>query len=769
MARLGMIWRASIRGILLSLLLFSITGVHAQVPDLGSLAGKAEPEAAGTAAQPSGGQTADIEALDRILKLLADDTQRAGFVRSLEELRASLVVEGPPVPAKNSALPTEGLIGALATNMTKAAGEFSGTALGTPPDEKLRDASKELQERAETNFGGEQTIAFLIWALPGVAFVAGVMAFLFKNAWLTKRRTLRRRPQSRMETFQRGSTKLFFDLLPWLGAVIAIGLWMTIFASNWRDTQLFLALTTPFVVPALVRQILAFGLVLLGRTRGWKLVGYAKLKILPWIVILTAVGVVAGLMREFAVRLVIGRNVADIAALALDLLAGGLAILFALRNRRTVRSLIVKGRRRKGDHGTGVLTSVVTAFADFWHVFAILFVVANIGARLFGIGGDNFFGDALFAVVFIVAGLAFLALSNEYFARWREALGRRRPTARSALMQRYLGVLHTVLQIVVTVVVAVSCIDLWGFRIAEWLATASGNEILRPVISILLVPLAVWLVWIAVDSLIEHALAPVDNFGRQRQQSARIKTLLPLLRNFIFAALAVIAVIAVLANIGVNVAPLLAGAGIVGIAISFGSQQLVQDVITGFFFLFEDALAIGDSISTGSQAGVVEGINIRTVKIRAGTGALYSVPFSQIKALQNDSRDYGIFQISVTIGYGADADRAMAIMGEIGEDLRNDSKYKYDMLMPVEVWGVDSFTADGLVIKGAIRCRPLQQWSVGREFNRRLKQRFDEGSIDFYRPKQVIEIAADARDFVRRRDEAQAPRAGVEGAVPLPA
>ncbi|KAB0679824.1 mechanosensitive ion channel family protein [Aureimonas leprariae] len=767
-----MVSRASIVGFLIVLCL-SIVPASAQIPGLPKLVGSETQPADATKPGEPADRQADVQALDRIIQLFKDDKQRTDFVGSLEQMRAGLVMQGPPAPEQNSALPAEGLIGALATNVGKAVDEFPTTALGDPPHIKLANAMTELQDRAATNFGGEETLGFLSWALPGVGVVAGVMLFLSRNRWIRSRRTiLRRKSQTRLQLLRRVSLKLLFDLLPWFGGVVAIALWTTAFSHSWRDTQLFLGLTTPFVLPALIRQLFGFGLLLLVRSRGWKLVNYARLKLLPWIGILTSAGVAAGLMREFAVRLVIGRNVADVASLALDLLTAGLTVLFVMRHRRTVRSLIVKGRQRRaeGDHGTGVLATVITAFANFWHVFAMLFVVANVGARLFGIGGDNFFEDALFAVMFILAGLFFLAFANETVSRWREQLGRGRSTARNALGRRYLGLFHIVLQIATTIVVAIACIDLWGFQVAEWLTTASGSQVLRPAISILLVPLVVWLIWITVDTLIEHALAPVDNFGRQRQQSARIKTLLPLLRNFVFAALSVITVIAVLANIGVNVAPLLAGAGIIGIAISFGSQQLVQDVITGFFFLFEDALAIGDTISTGTQAGVVEGINIRTVKIRAGDGALYSVPFSQIKALQNSSRGYGIFQVAVTIGFESDADQAMDIMREIGAELRSDPKFKYDMLAPIEIWGVDGFSADGTVLKGAIRCRPLQQWGVGREFNRRLKRRFDEDGIVLFRPKQVIEIAGNRQEPMPEENELPPPRQrAANGAMPRPA
>src|SRR5690606_20011525 len=151
----------------------------------------------------------------------------------------------------------------------------------------------------------------------------------------------------------------------------------------------------------------------------------------------------------------------------------------------------------------------------------------------------------------------------------------------------------------------------------------------------------------------------VDQRGCVRPQNPRVRTLLPLLRNIVFVALSVITVIAVLANLGVDVTPLLAGAGVVGLAIGFGSQQLVQDVITGMFILFEDTIAIGDVIDTGDRAGVVEALTIRTVRIRDADGALHSIPFSQIKALKNRSRDYGVYTVKLSLDYATDIDAAM--------------------------------------------------------------------------------------------------------------
>nr|WP_255528777.1 mechanosensitive ion channel domain-containing protein [Roseomonas sp. KE0001] len=214
------------------------------------------------------------------------------------------------------------------------------------------------------------------------------------------------------------------------------------------------------------------------------------------------------------------------------------------------------------------------------------------------------------------------------------------------------------------------------------------------------------------------------------------------MRNFAFVVLCVLTVIAVMSNLGINVAPLLAGAGVIGLAISFGSQQLVQDVITGLFMLIEDTIAIGDTIDTGDRAGTVESVTIRTVRIRDGDGALHTIPFSQIKALKNRSRGFGVYTVKVVVGYDSDLNKVMEIMNEVGEEMRQDPDFRDNMMTGLQIWGVDQFTPEGVTIMGGLRTRALQQWGVGRAFNLRLKQRFDEAGIALTPPRPTVMLPA---------------------------
>nr|WP_237180615.1 mechanosensitive ion channel domain-containing protein [Roseomonas haemaphysalidis] len=308
------------------------------------------------------------------------------------------------------------------------------------------------------------------------------------------------------------------------------------------------------------------------------------------------------------------------------------------------------------------------------------------------------------------------------------------------LTWRYLETARQLLRIVAGVVILIVALRIWNFDAVTWFSAGVGLAIARPIISIASVLLIGWISWATLDTIVDFALLPKDHSGRARDHSNRARTLLPLLRNFAFVVLVVLTIIAVLSNLGVNVTVLLGSVSILGVAIGFGSQQLVQDVITGLFMLFEDTIAVGDTIDTGDRNGTVESLTIRTVRIRDGDGALHTIPFSQIKALKNRSRGLGVYTVKVVVGYDANLDRVMEVMKEIGQGLRDDPAYSSDMLTGLEIWGVDQFTPDGITIMGGLKTRALKQWGVGRAFNLRLKRRFDEEGIPLTPPRSSVMV-----------------------------
>ncbi len=206
--------------------------------------------------------------------------------------------------------------------------------------------------------------------------------------------------------------------------------------------------------------------------------------------------------------------------------------------------------------------------------------------------------------------------------------------------------------------------------------------------------------------------------------------MLPIIRATLAIVISLVAGLICLSKIGVNAAPLLAGAGVLGIAIGFGSQKLVQDVITGLFLLLEDAMQVGDVISLAGMSGTVERLSIRTIRLRGGDGSVNIIPFSAVTTVTNMTRDFSYAQISIGVGYEEDLPHVFAVLTEIGRSMRADPVWGTMMRDDLQIFGLDQFGASALTITGQIRTGPGQHWSVRREFYARVKQRFEAEGIE---------------------------------------
>jgi small-conductance mechanosensitive channel len=226
-----------------------------------------------------------------------------------------------------------------------------------------------------------------------------------------------------------------------------------------------------------------------------------------------------------------------------------------------------------------------------------------------------------------------------------------------------------------------------------------------------------------------------------------------MLRTTLLGVIIAVVALTALSEIGVNVAPLLAGAGILGIAIGFGSQKLVQDVITGLFLLLESTVQVGDNVTVSGLSGVVENVSIRTIRLRAGDGSVHIIPFSAVTTITNASRGAGNAAVNVSVGYKEDTDRAGQVLKDIVEGMRNEAAFKPLIRSDLELWGVDKVDGAMASIVGQIRCTDSGRWAVQREFNRRLKIRFQQEEIEIVSPGQQTVLmqlpapAAEAADM----------------------
>lgn len=284
-----------------------------------------------------------------------------------------------------------------------------------------------------------------------------------------------------------------------------------------------------------------------------------------------------------------------------------------------------------------------------------------------------------------------------------------------------------------------SLLQRWGGGAAQWLSQGFGPRLVGGFISIASALIITQIIWRVVSAAIKRYLEGTDRDGNAIERSRRVRTLLPLLRLVVRVVLTVMVVLIVLSELGVNIAPLLAGAGVVGIAVGFGAQKLVQDIITGIFILIEDTISVGDVVRLdSSHSGVVEGMSIRALKLRDVAGNLHSVPFSSVGSVTNMSKEFAFAVFDVGVGYGEDVDQVSEVLRQIGAEMQADATWADKILEPLDVQGLDRFDASAVVIRARFKTRALQQWSVMREFNRRMKKRFDADGIEIPFPQTTV-------------------------------
>ncbi len=229
-----------------------------------------------------------------------------------------------------------------------------------------------------------------------------------------------------------------------------------------------------------------------------------------------------------------------------------------------------------------------------------------------------------------------------------------------------------------------------------------------------------------------------------REAVKRAETLGRVFRYLAAVVISVIAGILVLSELGVSVAPILGAAGVVGLAVGFGAQSLVKDYFTGFFLLLENQIRQGDVVKLGDHAGLVEDLTLRYVRLRDYDGNVHYVPNGSIVTVVNMSRGYAQSVVDIGVGYGENVDRVMEVMREVAGQLRADPAFAPRILDDLEMAGVDQWADSSVVIRARFRVAPLEQWTVRREFLRRLKHAFDEKGIEIPFPQLRIHVPAAA-------------------------
>jgi moderate conductance mechanosensitive channel len=268
----------------------------------------------------------------------------------------------------------------------------------------------------------------------------------------------------------------------------------------------------------------------------------------------------------------------------------------------------------------------------------------------------------------------------------------------------------------------------------------------RGALSVVAIALIADFIWHVAKAAIDCKLAETGELGLattdEARRHARLRTLLPIFRNVLFVVVVVVAAIMALSAMGVEIGPLIAGASVIGVAIGFGAQTIVRDVISGMFYLLDDAFRVGEYIQAGHYKGTVEGFSIRSVRLRHQRGPVFTVPFSLLGAVENMSRDWVIDKITLGVTYDTDLDLARKLIKQVGLELKDDPEFAPLILEPLKMQGVDAFGDFAIQLRAKMMTLPGEQFLIRRAAFARIKKAFDANGIKFAFP--TVQVAGES-------------------------
>jgi len=413
-----------------------------------------------------------------------------------------------------------------------------------------------------------------------------------------------------------------------------------------------------------------------------------------------------------------------------------MVVIIVLQNRAQV-SKWLRGRidnKGEADRANTFVQTTRARIADVWHVLAIVYLV--IGYVIAALDIEHGFTTLIKAtlvtiVTFIV--FRFIISSIDHLVDRGFALPDELKRQFPFLEQRtnsYLPIFERVVKIFAWIIGTLIILSAWGFDTAAWFATPIGKKVVSAAVSITITLFFIVVAWEFISNGIDRYLQGEDSHGRRIERSARMRTLLPLVRYAAHTVLVVVAGFIILSEFGVDITPLLAGAGIIGLAVGFGAQTLVKDFITGLFILLEDTLSVGDVVIIGDHKGSVEAFTIRTLRLRDVEGRVHSIPFSEVTSIINRTKNYAFVYIEVGVAYDSDLQKAMLVMKKVADDIRNEPAFSRYIYEPMEIFGVEKLDSSSIVLAARMKTDGQKQWVIKREYLLRLKLAFDAEHIE---------------------------------------
>ena len=663
------------------------------------------------------------QSLDEVIKNLENDQQRAKLLADLKKLREATKKAQPAAE--------QGVLGLIGGTLASLEQQLSGT------DSPLNRWSAEF-DQAKSEFSALMlpasewlpiifgfAVIMMLWSLLAAALI-------WLGHWVRLRFGLSEELPQHPKTWDMLRFALR-KLGPWLIALV-ITVYMSYALPSSLGKSLAMVLAYALVVGTCFSAICVIAFSVLDgphRHRALYILRHQAFRPLWLIGSFAAFGEA---LSDPRLTEALGIHLAHSAATVANVLAALSTGVFILRFRRPIAHLI-RNQPLSRRLTRRALTDTLSIIGTFWYLPALLLVGISLFATFVSAGDTSTaLRQSLFCTVLLVLCMVINGLVR------RQALKPQRGHKRHALYsERLKSFFYTLVHLLVWLVFIELGLRVWGWSLIRF-TEGDGHEISVKLFGLAGTLLFSWLIWILADTAIHHALTR----SRKGLANARAQTMMPLIRNVLFVTIFIIAAIVALANMGMNVTPLLAGAGVIGLAIGFGAQSLVADLITGLFIIIEDSLAIDDYVDVGGHLGTVEGLTIRTVRLRDIDGIVHTIPFSEIKSIKNYSREFGYAIFRVAVPASMDIDTAIKLMRDVGQKMRADPLQRRNIWSPLEFQGVESFESGNAILRARFKTAPIKQWEVSRAFNLSLKRHLDEAGMDLAMPRLSVQVVTAA-------------------------
>lgn len=697
-------------------------------------------------AAPAGVPAEQRTELRRLVETLKDDAKRKELIATLERLLAAQRLERKPPTASSFLERVVARFKRFADGLPKAADLVPNLSQMWT---WVRDRATDARFRAELLAG--------LWKGALILFAGLAAAWVMRR--LIRRMIGRRKQKPDRKLLQRAGIVLFRALVDLLPIAAFAGVALVVLPLTQPS-----AVTSAIALTLITAVVVARSLMLIARAV--VVPQDATLRLTPlndeeaaflyiWLKRLTYVAVFGyfGLVALDALYLPVETFQAALKVLGLILAV--MLVMFILQIRQGVGAWFAGRAEAPRWRGFGRRIGAV------WHLFAILYVVAAFVVWSLGFGGGFVFliqATLLTVMTVIVArvilfGIGFgldriFAVENEFATR-HPGLSER--------ATRYLPTVKAIVAGAVWLFALLALLQIWGVDVASVFASDAGGLVLSTGVSILIVVIAAFIVW----ALIKNAIARyIDRLSQRRadgQRVARIRTLLPMIEKAILFALVIVTALIVMAELGIDIGPMIAGAGVIGLAIGFGAQTLVKDIINGVFTVMEDSMAVGDTVTVANRTGTVQDLSIRSVILRDYHGTQHTIPFSAISDVQNLSKDFSFAVMDVGVSYRENVDTVMALIVNVAAEFRADESASANVLEDLEVAGIHELADSAVVLRSRFKTRPGTQFAVRREMYRRIKTAFDEAGVEIPYPHRTLYFGED------RNGEAPPARVEIQG------